>query len=184
VLAALIVAGWILCRVSRYYGRRVCKDLEKKVQETTPIPSPQSVSTIPENPVIEFETQQVLQEVRTNRLSGDQLTKFLVHELALARNNAKFTEFYYLLFGSQLDFLRALCRTGGTTTRAEAQAYFDKLAAERAKMKEMRFEDWIGFLAAQGAITASVNSFQLNGVGREFLVWVIRKQLPDRPNER
>jgi hypothetical protein len=127
--------------------------------------------------------QRIWQNIRDHPLPPNLQIDVLVNLLAEAQVHSRFSNLYYLIYRSQHLFLKGLCSQNGTTPRATAEEFLKKMAEQNDALKTVHFNDWIGFLVAQGVVSPGVSTFDITPIGRDFVVWVIRQGLPDKLHE-
>lgn len=111
--------------------------------------------------------------------------ELLVHQLASAQLDFRFQKAYLAIFGSQQRLLQELNRQmgSGIATRAMVQQFLVTEGMTDERIKKHSFENWIGFLVSSSFINVGVDTFALTPTGQDFLVWVLRQQLPPRTYE-
>ena len=185
-LALLALIYWVFRRISLAYGRRVSKELDKFIEEPKPIVAPSSPPLPPllpsDNEVLGNEKLKIWQNLHSTTLPAERLVEVLTHELAVARIDKIFSVLYFKIYRSQHVLLKMMAASGGSISRTEVEQYLAGIIAADEKLKDVQFDRWIGFLASENLVTATVTSIQLTSVGREFLVWVVRNQLIDSPH--
>jgi hypothetical protein len=187
-LTSILVYRYVL-KKAEDYTLRVKKELEEYVKQSTPTPMPLPIP--PRNPsdsaTLSDEKQAIWQGIHDHPRSHYQQVDFLVGQLAEARIAANFQDAYVTIFGSQHTFLRRLnTQTGsGSMSRAASQTFLQELAATNVSVAEANydFNRWLAFLVSRGFVNIGVDSISITNTGQDFLVWTMRRQLPDRTHE-
>jgi hypothetical protein len=179
--AIVTLSGILFLRRSAAYAKKVQAELEGYTIKTGTLavssPTPTDTAAITQ------EKQIIRQAMQTYPLAPDVQIDVLVNQLADARVEYRFLHLYSILFGSQQRFLRGLNLQNGQASRKEAEDFLKKLGDQNEKIRSYSFPDWVGFLVNQGCVVVGVDSFELTPVGQDFLVWITRRQMPDKNNE-
>lgn len=70
-------------------------------------------------------------------------------------------------------------------TRMASQSFLQELAATNAPVAQANhdFNQWLAYLASQGFVNVGIDSISITNSGQDFLVWITRRQLPERTYE-
>jgi hypothetical protein len=190
VVALACILGYkYLIRKAQAYTARVKNELEEYVKQSTPspmtLPIPSRNSSDPAT--LSDEKQMIWKNIHDHPLHHYQQVDVLVTQLAEARITARFQETYFTIFGSQHAFLRRLnSQTGsGAMSRDTSQAFLQELAAANSSVAQANhnFNQWIAYLVSQGFVNVGIDTISITNSGQDFLVWVTRRQLPERTYE-
>lgn len=158
-----------------------------KQSTPTPIPLPIPPRNLSDSATLSDEKLVIWRTIHDHPLHHYQQVEVLVTQLAEARIAARFQEIYFTIFGSQHAFLRRLnSQTGsGAMTRAASQSFLQELGTANAQVAQANhdFNQWLTYLVSQGFVNVGVDSISITNSGQDFLVWVTRRQLPERTYE-
>ena len=190
IVALTCILGYRhLVRKAEAYTQRVKNELEQYVRHSPPPPTRLPIP--PRNPsdsaTLSDEKQAIWRNIHDHPLPHYQQVDVLVTQLAEARIAARFQDIYFTIFGSQHAFLRRLnSQTGsGAMTRMASQSFLQELAATSAPVAQANhdFNQWLAYLASQGFVNVGIDSISITNSGQDFLVWITRRQLPERTYE-
>ena len=172
------------------YSNHVRRTLEEYVRPQNhispePVPLPMPIRNQSDSASLADRKEQIWRAIQQHPLAPYPQIELLVHQLAVAQINAEFQDIYFTLFGSQHLFLIHLNRQLGTgaLSRDESQSVFDTLIESQHAVRGHNFNNWVAFLVEKGFVEVSVDRLALTTRGQDFLVWVMRKQLPTRTYE-
>lgn len=186
---ACILGYQHLLRKAQAYTACVKKELEEYVKQS--LPAQTALPIPPQNPsdsaTVSDEKQAIWKNIHDHPLNHYQQVDVLVSQLAEARIAARFQETYFTIFGSQHTFLLRLnSRTGsGTMTRDASQTFLQELAGANPSVAQANhnFNQWIAYLVAQRFVNVGIDTISITNSGQDFLVWITRRQLPERTYE-
>ncbi|EHP92853.1 hypothetical protein [Methylorubrum extorquens] len=101
----------------------------------------------------------------------------LLRELATTRLVAAFEFILSLIFGSQIEGLKALDERSQVTVE-EAKEFFKQYYNTNPDFYTKGFEGWIGFLEVQELVKQENGMVRITDFGREFLVFLTQRRLP------
>ena len=105
----------------------------------------------------------------------------LVRLLAQSHLETLFEQTYRLIFGSQISALKILNQHQGVTvSEADARAHFERLKELHPEVyQHYGYEQWLGFLLGRDLIMRSDDTFAITDIGRDFLLYLTAKGLPE-----
>jgi hypothetical protein len=117
-------------------------------------------------------------EVSLESVTHDQLLTIVTEMAGYVMMTVDFERIYTLIFGSQIALLAELNGVFAIgSTRARARAFYDHTSSETPGIFEnFSFEQWLGFLTANGLVTLEHNGeiLKITGVGRDFLRYLVQ----------
>jgi hypothetical protein len=145
---------------------------EKQPTSTALEPSPRATVNI-----IEKEVRDTL-----TRIEAGKREAVLVRRLAETRLIAGHEFTYNRIFGSQILALKRL-NVAGRPTIDDARQFFDSVKKQHPLFySTYSFEGWLGFLLKSALIVQNDNVLEITDFGRDFLVYLTERRIPeDKP---
>lgn len=101
----------------------------------------------------------------------------LLRELASARLAASFEFILNLIFGSQIEGLKALDQRGSVSI-VEAEEFFEQYRKLNPEFYTHGFNGWLDFLKGQNLVKVEKGVVSLTELGKDFLVFLTRRGVP------
>lgn len=102
----------------------------------------------------------------------------LVRLLAQSRLETVFERIYSLIFGSQIQGLKAL--NNGNASLEDAHAFFETYKKTNEEFySKYGFKGWFGFLVSQELVSQEGTAISITNLGKDFLVYIAVKNLSE-----
>lgn len=97
----------------------------------------------------------------------------------MARLGRAFEQIYRIIFGSQIEAVKALVSTSGTATRKEALEYFEGIKARFPDFYEKStFDDWVRYPISAGLVEETSDQIKITAIGQDFVRYIDEMKLP------
>ena len=107
-------------------------------------------------------------------INEDSRLDLLVRQLAQSQLQTRFERIFGIMFGSQLEWLKALLNAGGAVSRVEANRFFEEQVETNADLKQLNitFVDWLRYLLTSDLVAEDEAMLKLTDEGRDFLLYI------------
>ena len=146
--------------------------------ESTPVLKYEEIMSSPVSASV-VDREKVIQEKFTQieAKSVDDRIRALIRAVAMNRLEMEFSEISHLIFGSQLKLLGALTSASRPLPVSDAANMYIEAAAKFPEMhRDRTFDEWLGYLKANGLVHVSDNQIDITQYGSDFLKYLVDKR--------
>jgi hypothetical protein len=124
------------------------------------------------SPVVLEQEDIIRKDINALKIPQPELPDILIRHLAVTQLALRAEMIYRMIFGSQIELLRAV-NEFGPRTKDEAKAFYDAATTQYPGLAPYRFEDYMNFLVTHGLLVQQDDKFAITTAGKEFLKYLV-----------